>query len=116
MWDKFVIIFFFKISDAKDTSVEHCGCKSPGAPTVIYRQTLTCLSLTTSDCSVVVNSWRAWGKIATQSNESSSECCSMPGVKCAADGKTVLELDWNSQELKGAIPQEIGKLKNLTVL
>ena len=82
----------------------------------MYRQTLSCLSQTTADCFWVVNAWIAMGKTKTVSKTSVTECCSMHGVKCAANGETVLELQWNSQGLVGSIPQEIGNLKNLTVL
>ena len=74
------------------------------------------IAQTTSDCTWVVNSWIAMGKTTTVSSTNATACCSMANVTCASDGKTVQQLQWNSQGLSGSIPKDIGKLGNLTIL
>ena len=71
------------------------------------------ISQTTADCTWVVNSWIAMGKMTSVSNTSATACCSMTGVICDTDGKTVLELQWSAQGLSKSIPPQIGNLTKL---
>jgi hypothetical protein len=69
-------------------------------------------------CCWVVRMWQTWrwkvGYSAVSPNNPTG-CCFMKGVECGPNG-TITKIDWNRQQLRGMITQDIEYLKDLKVL